>query len=183
MQTEAVFAGFGGQGILFAGQILARAGMAAGYNVTWLPSYGPEMRGGTANVTVIVSDEEIGAPIVQQPAVGVIFNMPSMEKYEPLVKAGGTLVYNSSLIDSRPRRTDIKTIAVPANELAQELGSERAANMVMLGAMIAATQVLPLKTVVEALRVYLASRAGSDFEADAVALRRGAQLVEPVADR
>ena len=110
MQTEVVFAGFGGQGILFAGQILARAGMATGHNVSWLPSYGPEMRGGTANVTVIVSNEEIGAPIVQRPVVGVIFNLPSMEKYEPLIKAGGTLVYNSSLITIGPQRKDIKII-------------------------------------------------------------------------
>ena len=178
MQTEAVFAGFGGQGILFTGQILARAGMAAGNNVTWLPSYGPEMRGGTANVTVIVSDEEIGAPIVRQPKVGIIFNLPSMEKYEPLIKTGGTLVYNSSLIRARPQRSDIKIIAVPANDVAKDLGNERVANMVMLGAMIAATQVLPLPTVIEALRDYLASRAGSDFAADAAALRCGAQLLE-----
>jgi 2-oxoglutarate ferredoxin oxidoreductase subunit gamma len=179
MQTETVFAGFGGQGILFAGQILARAGLAAGYEVTWLPSYGPEMRGGTANVTVIVSDEEIGAPIVRQPMVGVIFNLPSMEKYEPLVKTGGTLVYNSSLINTQSQRSDIKIISVPANDLAKDIGDERTANMVMLGAMIAATRVLPLPTVIETLRVYLASRAGSDFEADAAALRCGAQLLEP----
>ena len=157
--------------------------MAAGYNVTWLPSYGPEMRGGTANVTVIVSNEEIGAPVVLQPAVGVIFNLPSMEKYEPLVKTGGTLLYNSSLIDSQPYRTDIKIFAVPANDLARKLGSERAANMVMLGSMISATQILPLPTVVEALRNYLASRTGSDFAADAAALRLGAKLVESVAFR
>ena len=178
MQTEVVFAGFGGQGILFAGQILARAGIIADYNVTWLPSYGPEMRGGTANVTVIVSDEEIGAPVVEQPKVGVIFNLPSMEKYNSLIKSGGTLVYNSSLIDSRPQRDDITIIAVPANELALEIGNDQVSNMVLMGAMISATQLLPLPTVVEALRIYLESREGSDFAADVAALHRGAQLVE-----
>ena len=152
MQTEAVFAGFGGQGILFAGQILARAGMATGHNVSWLPSYGPEMRGGTANVTVIVSDEEIGAPIVQRPVVGVIFNLPSMEKYESLIKTGGTLVYNSSLIAIRPQRKDIKVIAVPANDLAQELGSERTANMIMLGALCSVTGVVGKKALESAVR-------------------------------
>ena len=96
MQTEVILAGFGGQGILFAGQMLAYAGMDYGRNVTWLPSYGPEMRGGTANVTVIISDEEIGSPLAPQPQIALVFNVPSLEKYEPLVKTGGLLIYNQS---------------------------------------------------------------------------------------
>lgn len=183
MQTEIIFAGFGGQGILFAGQILARAAMAEGFNVTWLPSYGPEMRGGTANVTVIVSDEEIGAPIVQQPQVAVIFNLPSMQKYEPLIKPGGLLVYNHSLITARPLRTDITYVAVPATDIARELGNEHAANMVALGAMAAASGLLPLESIIEALRNYLSSRQEAAFEQDEAALRRGAQLAQPAPAR
>ena len=130
MQTEVILAGFGGQGILFGGMILAYAAMDSGKNTTWIPSYGPEMRGGTANVTVIISDDEIGSPIVRQPQVAIVFNLPSMEKYESLVKAGGVLVYNSSLIDSEPQRTDITYVPVPANDIAEELGNLKMANMV-----------------------------------------------------
>jgi 2-oxoglutarate ferredoxin oxidoreductase subunit gamma len=179
MQTETVFAGFGGQGILFAGQILARAGLEAGYHVTWLPSYGPEMRGGTANVTVIIADEEIGAPVVQQPQVAVIFNLPSLQKYEPLVKSSGVLIYNSSLIDTPARRTDIAAYAVPFNDIARELGNERTANMVALGAMIAATGILPPDTAERALRAYLATQPDATFADDARGLRHGALAIEP----
>ena len=180
MQTEIVIAGFGGQGILFTGQILAHAGLKAGQNVTWLPSYGPEMRGGTANVIVIISNEEIGSPIVQQPQIAMIFNLPSLQKYEPLIKPGGTLVYDNSLIDSAPRRSDINLIAVPAGAVAQNIGDPKTTNMVILGAMIAATRILPVETVVKALRDYLSCHGGASFEADEAALRRGARLVEPL---
>lgn len=174
MQTEIVIAGFGGQGILFAGQILARAAMALGRNVTWLPSYGPEMRGGTANVTVIISDEEIGSPLVPQPQVALVFNLPSLQKYEPLVKPGGVLVFNSSLIHQPVRRTDITVVPVPANDIALELGSDKTANMVALGALVAATGVLPLDNVAQSLREYLAAHGETAFGADEAALRRGA---------
>ncbi len=183
MQTEIILAGFGGQGILFAGMILAYAGMDYGRNVSWLPSYGPEMRGGTANVTVIISDEEIGSPVVQQPDAAIIFNNPSMEKFEMLVKAGGNLVYNSSLIDSLPRRTDITYLPVPANDIAQELGNVKMANMVALGAMIAATQILPLTTVSQALKDHLPSSKQSLLKINEQALQRGAALVEPAGIR
>ncbi|MCG3212453.1 MAG: Pyruvate synthase subunit PorC [Anaerolineae bacterium] len=180
MQTEIVIAGFGGQGILFAGQILARAAMALGRNVTWLPSYGPEMRGGTANVTVIISDEEIGSPLTPQPQAVLVFNLPSLQKYEPLVKPGGVLVVNSSLIDQPVQRTDITVAPVPANDIALQLGSDKAANMVMLGALVAATDVLPLESVAEALREYLAAHGHAALSADEAALRRGAELLQRV---
>lgn len=117
MQEEMIFSGFGGQGALFAGMVLAYAGMDNGKNVTWIPSYGPEMRGGTAHVTVIISDDEIGSPVIRRPSTTMVLNNPSMEKYEPLVKEGGVLVYNSSLISSSPRRTDLRYVPVPANEV------------------------------------------------------------------
>jgi 2-oxoglutarate ferredoxin oxidoreductase subunit gamma len=107
MQTETILSGFGGQGALFAGMVLAYAGMASSKYVTWIPSYGPEMRGGTAHVTVIISDEEIGSPVIRRPRAAIVLNNPSMEKYESLVKEGGVLVYNSSLISAKTLRSDI----------------------------------------------------------------------------
>jgi 2-oxoglutarate ferredoxin oxidoreductase subunit gamma len=183
MQTEIIIAGFGGQGVLFAGMILAYAGLDNGKNVTWLPSYGPEMRGGTANVTVIISDEEIGSPVVQRPQVAVVFNIPSMEKYEMLVKKEGVLVYNSSLIDSPPRRTDITYCAVPANDIAQELGNIKTSNMVALGAMVAATRIVPLTTIIQTLRNHLLASKQSLLKQNEQALQRGAALAEPTSMR
>src|SRR3989304_6821503 len=107
MQTEIVIAGFGGQGILFAGQVLAYAAMDAGKEVTWIPSYGPEMRGGTANCTVIISDEQIGSPLVLNPRGAIAMNLPSFDKYEPLVVPGGALIVNASLVNRPVRRPDL----------------------------------------------------------------------------
>ncbi len=129
---EAIFAGFGGQGVLFAGQLLAYAGMSEGLHVTWIPSYGPEMRGGTANCTVILSEDEIGAPVISHPLSALVFNAPSMEKYAPLVKPGGLLLVNSSLIAARTAREDLRVVYIPASDIATELGNIRIANMVLL---------------------------------------------------
>jgi len=178
MQTEIILAGFGGQGILFGGMVLAYAAMDCEQNTTWIPSYGPEMRGGTANVTVIVSDEEIGSPIVKQPGVALVFNLPSMEKYELLVKPGGVLVYNSSLIDSPPRRTDITYVPVPANEIAEELGGVRMANMVALGAMLGVTHLLPLAAINQALADHLPASKRAFLSANQRAVGRGAAVIE-----
>lgn len=178
MQTEVILAGFGGQGILFGGMVLAYAAMDCEQNTTWIPSYGPEMRGGTANVTVIVGDEEIGSPIVRQPAAAIVFNLPSMEKYEPLVKPGGVLVYNSSLIDSLPQRTDITYVPVPANDIAEELGGVKMANMVALGAMMGVTHLLPLAAVNQALADHLPASKRDSLSANQEAVERGAALAE-----
>jgi 2-oxoglutarate ferredoxin oxidoreductase subunit gamma len=180
MQEEMIVSGFGGQGALFAGMVLAYAGMDSGKNITWIPSYGPEMRGGTAHVTVIIGDQEIGSPIVRRPSAAIVLNSPSMEKYEPLVKEGGTLVYNSSLVADVHQRSDIRYVPVPANEVAIELGNVRMANMVVLGALVAATQVLSLETVVQALRDHLPESKHKLLEPNVQALRRGAELAEPV---
>ncbi|GAB4532706.1 MAG: 2-oxoacid:acceptor oxidoreductase family protein [Anaerolineae bacterium] len=178
MQEEMIFSGFGGQGALFAGMVLAYAGMDCGKNVTWIPSYGPEMRGGTANVTVIISDEEIGSPVVRHPSAAIVLNNPSMKKYEPLVKEGGILVFNESIISSAPARSDIRYIPVPANDIATELGNVKMANMVALGALVAATGVLPLEAVAQALRDHLPQSKQMMLEANLRALERGAQLVQ-----
>ncbi|MDO9348864.1 MAG: 2-oxoacid:acceptor oxidoreductase family protein, partial [Anaerolineales bacterium] len=124
MQTEIIIAGFGGQGVMFAGQVLAYAAMDKGKQVTWMPSYGPEMRGGTANCIVVIADEEIGSPLVQNPPAAVVMNLPSFDKYEPLVKTGGVLIVNASMVDRAAQRDDITTILVPANDIAEEIGDK-----------------------------------------------------------
>jgi 2-oxoglutarate ferredoxin oxidoreductase subunit gamma len=152
MTIEVVMAGFGGQGVMLMGQLLTYSGMVEGKEVSWMPSYGPEMRGGTANCTVVLSEDAVGSPVVTNPSAVIAMNLPSMDKFEPLVKEGGLLIYNSSLIDREPIRKDIRTIAVPANEVAEKLGNTRVANMVMLGTLIAATNMVGLDSVEAALK-------------------------------
>lgn len=133
MTTSYLFAGFGGQGILFAGKLLAYKGLYDGKNVSWLPSYGPEMRGGTANCSVIISDEPVGAPIVLEPDVLVAMNLPSLDKYEDSVVPGGTIYVDSSLIERKIRRTDVKVCYIPATKMATENSLEGLANMIIGG--------------------------------------------------
>jgi 2-oxoisovalerate ferredoxin oxidoreductase beta subunit len=135
-------AGFGGQGVLFLGKMLAESGMEQGYHVSWLPSYGPEMRGGTANCHVNISTEAIGSPLVSDPTVLIALNRPSLEKFESEVASGGMIIYDSSLIDVTPTRTDVEVIALPATSTADKIGSAKAANMVALGALIGKTNLL-----------------------------------------
>lgn len=180
MHAEIVIAGFGGQGVLFAGQLLAYAGLAEGRHVTWIPSYGPEMRGGTAHCTVIISDEEIGAPLVRYPTAAIVLNAPSFERYGPLVKAGGVLVVDSSLIAGHAGRIEIREIDLPAKDLATELGFPQIANVVMLGALIGATGVVRLETMDTVLEAHLSARHREALEANQVALRRGAALAAPL---
>ena len=133
MTTEIIFAGFGGQGVILAGKILTLAGMREDKFVSHIPSYGAEMRGGTANCSVIVSDEEVASPVIEKPDVVVALNKPSMTKFEEWLKPGGLLIYNSSLIDIEPSRKDIRVLALPCNEMAEETKNPRGANMVVLG--------------------------------------------------
>lgn len=176
-ESEIIVAGFGGQGVLFVGLVLAHAGMIAGRNVAWFPSYGPEMRGGTANCTVIISDEEVGSPIVSRPSAAIVMNEPSLAKYAPRVKPGGTLVVNSSLVTSRSERTDIRIVEVPANGIAFELGNDRVANMVALGALLAAEEILPIDVVESALPETLGPGKERFIAPNREALRKGAALV------
>jgi len=152
MQVEAVFAGFGGQGVMLAGKLLAEVGMSLGKEVVWLPSYGPEMRGGTANCTVIIADEPIASPIVSNPRDSVVMNRPSLERFCPDQRPGGFVVVNTSLITVRPERKDVVLVEVPANQIAIDAGTGKAANMVMLGAYVGATGLVPFDAVVEMVR-------------------------------
>jgi 2-oxoglutarate ferredoxin oxidoreductase subunit gamma len=190
MQEEIIISGFGGQGALFAGQLLAYAGMASGKHVTWIPSYGPEMRGGTAHCTVVVADEPIGSPLVRHPTAVIALNLPSLDKYEGLVKPGGVLVYNSTLIQREVYRTDLQVIPVPANDISLEetaelsetdTGDTRLANVAALGALIQAVGVVPLESVEGALEAHLPERHQRWLEPNRRALRRGAALAQLVA--
>lgn len=142
------FAGSGGQGVLLMGQMITYAAMYGDLNATWLPSYGPEMRGGTANCTVVISsDKPVSCPLIYEADNVVVMNLPSLIKFESLVKPGGNLFVNTSLIEQKPTRTDINVYEVPANDIALELGNARTANMVMLGAVVEVSKVVPVEMV------------------------------------
>ena len=173
---EIIIAGFGGQGVLFAGMVLAHAALHIGRNVAWIPSYGPEMRGGTAGCTVILSREEVGSPIVSRPSAAIVMNEPSLAKYGPRVKPGGVLVINRSLAKVPFGRDDILVLEVPANDIAMEVGSDRAANMVALGALLQATGALPMETVEKAMPEALGPGKEQFVAPNLAALRRGAEL-------
>jgi len=173
MQTEIILAGFGGQGILFAGQLLAYAGMEAGKEVTWIPSYGPEMRGGTANCTVVIADQPIGAATVKNPQAALVFNLPSFDKYEPLVIPGGVLIANASLMNRDVQRTDIQSVLVPASDLAESLGDKRLTNMVMLGALLDKLPILSLDALLNTLKIHLPKRHKHLLAANHEALQMG----------
>ncbi|HEY5669410.1 MAG TPA: 2-oxoacid:acceptor oxidoreductase family protein [Anaerolineales bacterium] len=176
MQTEIVIAGFGGQGVLFAGQVLAYAAMDNGKEVTWIPSYGPEMRGGTANCTVIIADEEIGSPLVLNPKAAIVLNLPSLDKYESLILPGGVLVANASLINRGPSRSDIKSVFIPANEIAESIGNKRLTNMIALGALLGAMPILSLDAIDQALKDHLPDRHRKMLPENFKALRQGAEF-------
>ena len=149
--TEVLMAGFGGQGMLLAGKVLAQASMNQGRSVSWLPSYGPEMRGGTANVIVCIASKPIGSPLIDTPRALVAMNLPSLEKFAPKVRPGGVIVVNQSLIDREAGRDDCRVIKVASRELAQQAGAPRAANLVMLGAYVGATDVMPAAAIEQAI--------------------------------
>jgi 2-oxoglutarate ferredoxin oxidoreductase subunit gamma len=176
MQTEITISGFGGQGVLFAGQLLAYAGMDVGKEVTWIPSYGPEMRGGTANCTAIISDEEIGSPLVLHPAAVIAMNLPSMDKYESAVRPGGLLVVNSSMVNRKAMRNDIQVVSVPGNEIAEQVGERRMTNMVLLGALLANLPVLPFQAIEQALAARLPQRHQRLLPLNYECLRKGARF-------
>lgn len=178
MLLESIFAGFGGQGVMLMGQLLAYSGMYEGKNTTYVPSYGPEMRGGTANCSVVVSDELIGSPVISEPNIVVAMNRPSMERFEGMIKSGGILFYNSSLIDVKPKRTDIKVIAVPANEIATEIGNSRVANMVVIGAILKSTSIVHMDTVMKVLQEKVLTGKKKDLvEINRKAIEKGMELV------
>ncbi|MEE8373372.1 MAG: 2-oxoacid:acceptor oxidoreductase family protein [Dehalococcoidia bacterium] len=151
MLIKTIFAGFGGQGVLSMGLNLARAGMLEGKNVTYLPSYGAEVRGGTANCTVAISDEEIASPVASSPEFVVAMNQPSMVRFQNQIQSGGVFLVNSTLVEAESSRGDIEVVKVPATRIAEELGSPRSANMVMLGALTRKSNLVSLSTIVDEL--------------------------------
>ncbi len=158
MSTKMLFAGFGGQGILFAGKFLAYKGLIEGKQVSWLPSYGPEMRGGTANCSVIVSDEPIGSPIVDKPDVLVAMNLPSLEKYENDVVCGGKIFVDSTLIDKKVDRTDVEVYYIPATQIANENGTPTLANMIITGKVLKEVEGFSFDNIDAALQKVVSAR-------------------------
>lgn len=177
MNQRLIIAGFGGQGVLSMGQLLAYAGMLESKNVTWLPSYGPEMRGGTANCNVIISDEPIGAPIVTDATAAIIMNLPSLSKFETAVEPGGLIFINSSLIDKKTSRSDIEAIYIPANDIAAELNNDKVANMIILGAYLKKTNAVHVESILESLKKVLGPGKEKLIPLNREALAKGASLV------
>ena len=175
MQNDVIMAGFGGQGILLIGKMLAYAGMREGKEVSWLPSYGPEMRGGTCNCTVAISDRPVGSPVIRSPKTVLAMNLPSLDKFEGDLRSGGVLLINSSLISREPTRDDLTVIKVPANEIANDLGNPRGANMVALGAYLGATGAVDLEGVIEVVRETFAAKP-KVVDVNIEALQRGYEI-------
>lgn len=156
--TEILIAGFGGQGVLFAGKLLAYKGLLEGRQLSWLPSYGPEMRGGTANCSIILSDTPVGSPIVSDPDILIAMNLPSFEKYEATVKAGGMIFADSSLIEKKTARDDVKAFYIPATQLAKENGMPTLANMIMLGKVIKESGIVEYGNIEDALKKVVSAK-------------------------
>jgi len=174
--TEVLMAGFGDQGMLLAGKILAHAAMSRGLEVSWLPSYGPEMRGGTANVTVCISENPIGSPLITNPRALLVMNLPSLEKFAPKVRPGGVIVINTSLVNKTSERDDCTEVLVPARQLAAGAGTDRAANFVMLGAYVGATDAVPAEVIEAEIAEEFSGRKAKFIPANVAAFRSGLEL-------
>ncbi len=179
MYYDVIIAGFGGQGVILIGNLLAYAAMKKDLNVTFFPSYGVEMRGGTANCTVVISDEEIGSPIVGTPKSLIIMNKPSMDKFLPRLEKNGLVLYNSSLIDKNSViRDDVKIIPIPANEMALELGNIRLANMIMIGAYIKKTGIIDEESLKNSLENVISERNLKYIPQNIKAIDTGIEFIE-----
>ena len=178
MQKEIIISGFGGQGVLFAGQVIAYAAMDSGKQVTWIPSYGPEMRGGTANCTVVIADQEIGSPLVKNPPLAIALNLPSFDKYEAMMQTGGTLIVNKSMVDREPKRDDIHAVMIPCNEIAEQIGDKKLTNMVAAGALLSALPEVSLEMIEAALKAHLPARHQHLLPKNYEALRRGFEFAK-----
>jgi 2-oxoglutarate ferredoxin oxidoreductase subunit gamma len=176
MQEDIIMAGFGGQGIMTMGQLLAYAGLKESKNVLWMPAYGPETRGGFANCTVIFSDAEIGSPVVSQPKYLIVLNNPSLDKFENSVLPQGFLFVNTSLVNRNVVREDIKVIKMPASDIANELGNAKVTNIIALGAFIEKTKLVKLETVKKILQEKFKGRE-SIIEMNLQAIEKGAEII------
>lgn len=177
MTEEIIISGFGGQGVLSMGKILAYSALVEGKEVSWMPAYGPEQRGGTANVTVIISDERISSPIVSRFDTAVILNQPSLERFEPQIKPGGTLIYDGYGISEPPRRTDINIYEINAMDAAAEMGNPKGFNMIVLGGLLKIRALANIDDVLAALRKTLPERHHHLIPANEEALRRGMEII------
>ena len=177
MKSEIIIAGFGGQGALLMGQLIAYAGMIEDRYVSWLPSYGPEMRGGTANCCVIVSDEPVGSPVVTQADAVIVLNKPSLDKFKDVLKPGGKLFINSSLIDDHVSRKDVQVYDIPANGIGAELGNQKVANMVMLGAYIKSANTVKKESIMKAIGKTLGKRKSHLIPVNESAFDKGASCI------
>ena len=177
MNEELIIAGFGGQGVLSMGMTLAYAGMVEDKQVAWIPSYGPEMRGGTANCTVIISDTNVSSPIISSYDTAIVLNQPSLEKFEPKVKPGGILIYESNNIMTPPTRKDITIYAIPAAIEANKLGNKKTMNMIILGAFLAKRPFVSVKSIMEGLKKVLPERHHNLLPANEKALKHGMELI------
>jgi 2-oxoglutarate ferredoxin oxidoreductase subunit gamma len=178
MLIKTVFAGFGGQGVLSMGLNLTQAAMVEGKHVTYLPAYGAEMRGGTANCTVAISDEEIASPVASSPEFVVAMNQPSLIRFQNQIDSGGVVFLNTSLIEAEVLRGDVEVVKVAANKIAEDLGSARSANMVMLGAFTKKSNLVTLDTLIEVVRGLLEGKGARVFEANKKALLTGYELIK-----
>lgn len=176
--TEVLIAGFGGQGILFAGKFLAYAALLQGRNVSWLPSYGPEMRGGTANCSIILSDAQVGSPIVSKPDILIAMNLPSLDKYEQEAKSGASIFVDSSLIGRKVIRDDVNVYYIPATQLSTDNGLETLANMILLGKVIKETGVIPEDMIEPALKKVVSARHAWLLEKNIEAMNLGKNYKE-----
>lgn len=180
MNHGAIFAGFGGQGLLFCGHVLAEAALLEGKHVTWMPSYGPEMRGGTASCTVVISDRPIGSPILDQADIVVALNPPSLARFEPVVAPHGLLVVNNSLIEAEPKRTDIEVLSLPFTRLASEVGDVALVSVVALGGLIAYRPIVRPESIRHALMEMLTGKKRHLLDADLAAFDRGHEAAAPI---
>ena len=180
MYFDVIIAGFGGQGVLLLGNLLTYAAMEEGRQVTYMPVYGVEMRGGTANCTVVIADNEIGSPLVKNPPLAVALNLPSFDKYEEGLASGGTLIVNQSMVDRGAKREDIHVILVPCNEIADEIGDKKLMNMVAVGALLTALPEVTLKDVEKALEGHLPARHKHLLPKNVEALKRGYEAAQKV---
>lgn len=174
---EIVFAGFGGQGVLAGGVILAQAAMLEGQHVSWMPSYGAEQRGGTANCTVKLGEEEIGSPFFESPDILVAMNEPSLDKFKDLIRADGLIIANSSLIPEDKLKNDPRIVAVPVTDAAREVGDIRAANVVMLGALLSKVPMVSDQALLDGIKEYFGKKGEKVFLLNTEAYKKGAQLV------
>ena len=178
MEKTFIFAGFGGQGMLLIGKFMAMACMLDGKHVSWLPSYGPEMRGGTANCSVVLSTERVGSPVFARPSELIVLNLPSLLKFQDDVQPGGMIFVNSSVIEEKVERQDVTTYYVPCSEIAEKVGNPKASNMVMLGAYVAATKVVKPETVVEIIKEMFTGAKAKFVPANIAAFQGGMECIK-----